>query len=150
MTTKKKKSTNWIWNNQEVHDISFIEERVVGFIYLITLSNNMKYIGKKNFFSKRKRNFGKKEISKMSDKRLKTYEYVIKESDWKSYTGSSELMKVIPKNITIVKKEIIDLARSNKELTYLELHHQVVNDVLRNDNYYNSNILGKFFRNDFI
>ncbi len=150
MKKTTKTSTNWIWNNQEVQDISFIEEGVIGFIYIITLSNNMKYIGKKNFFSKRKRVFGKKEIAKMSDKRLKTYEYVIKESDWKSYTGSSELMKVIPKNITIVKKEIIDLARSNKELTYLELHHQVVNDVLRNDNYYNSNILGKFFRNDFI
>lgn len=141
---------NWIYQNQTINNISFFPEGVIGFVYQVITSDNKKYIGKKSLYSKRKRNFGKKESAKITDKRKKKYEYVIKESDWQTYTGSSELMKVLPENITITNKEILEFAYSDKHLTYLETKYLFNEEVLEKPTYYNANILGKFFRKDII
>lgn len=140
----------WVYKNQTVYNISFFPTDCVGFVYKITTDEDKYYIGKKNLFSKRKKNLGKKELEQITDKRLKKYKYVIKESDWQTYTGSSELMKVMPENISITNKEILDFGFSDKHLTYLETKYLFKEGVLESDDYYNANILAKFFRKDII
>ena len=130
----------WIYNNQEIDEIP--DKNAVGFIYKITRLNVLEdpcspiyYIGKKLFYKKSK-----------------------KESDWRNYYGSSKWLK---KHINKYKKEnfrreIIEICYSKSELTYKEVGYQIKNDVLYiNKNsimkkkYYNLNILGKFYTNQF-
>ena len=80
----------------------------------------------------------------MTDKRLKTYEHVEKELNWKSYTGSS---KDIPNDARIHSKHILYLCTNKITLTWLEVKEMVSRNVLTDDKYYNKNISGKFFDN---
>ena len=52
-----------------------IPEGAVGFVYLMNYKSSdgkfYSYIGKKNFYSKRKKKFGKKALAAMTDKRAK-------------------------------------------------------------------------------
>lgn len=142
----------WTYENKEVTDLSNIvneNDTVEGFVYCIEFSNGKKYIGKKNFFHTVKKKLGKKELSKITDKRLKDYKIVKRESDWLKYNGSSRKIKEdLQKGVEPVKKEILLLASSKKELTYLETQCLFCNKVLeKGDEYYNDNILGKFYRN---
>jgi len=131
-----------------IDSINFIPKSFIGFIYLIITYTGKRYIGKKNFYTKRKRKFGKKESALITDKRKKLWEHVIKESDWKTYVGSNkELQKDIAKGIKY-EKYIIDYARSKKELSYKEEKQLYINEVLESDIWYNSNISGRFFRKD--
>lgn len=121
----------------------------VGFIYEISLSNGKSYIGRKKFFSKRKKNFGKKKIATITDKRLKTYEYVVTESDWKTYTGSNKLLNEDLKNgVKMVNRTILQVCSTEKQMTYYETGFLFVKNALISEDYYNDNILGKFFKRD--
>lgn len=144
----------WHHKNKSIESMEDLPdwECLHGFIYKITCiqkDNFQKfYIGKKNFNTKRKKKLLKNEIP--TDKRLKTYKHVVKESNWKSYFGSNtelvaDVKKFGPSNF---KREIIALAFSPKELTYLEYEQQFLNDVLRSSKCYNDNIAGKFFKKD--
>ena len=143
---------NWVDSEGvEITSIDNFEKNSIGFIYFIEMSNGRKYIGKKNLYSERKKHFGKKKLSEMTDKRLKTYEIIKKESDWKSYLGSNKQLKEdLIEGVRVVKREIIIECDSIKKLTFYELKTLIVYDVLMNDEYYNDNILGKFFRKDLI
>lgn len=143
---------NWVnYEGVEINSIDDFEKNSIGFIYVIEMSNGRKYIGKKNLYSERKKHFGKKKLSEMTDKRLKTYEIIKKESDWKSYLGSNKQLKEdLVEGIRVVKREIIIECDSIKKLTFYELKALIIYDVLMNDEYYNDNILGKFFRKDLI
>lgn len=115
-------------------------EDYFGFIYRITcLSNNKKYIGKKQFFKNEKRPplKGKKKSRR-----------VVKESDWKKYYGSSnELLADIQKyGKENFKREIIDLTSCKWENAYKELMWQLKENAIVRDDYYNGIInirLGK-------
>lgn len=134
-------------NSKEILSIDDIPKGAIGFVYYIELDNGMAYIGKKNLFSERKKHFGKKKLATITDKRLKTYEIVKKESNWKTYTGSNkDLNKDLKMGQKVIDKVILRFAFSKKELTYLEAKALFVFDVLENDDYYNDNILGKFFK----
>lgn len=142
---------NWIYQNKELNSISELPnpEALFGFVYIVrNRKDNKFYIGRKNFYTKRKKNLTKKE--KSTDKRLKTYKHVVAESNWKTYTGSCvELNEDIATfGSKYFKKEIIHLAYSAKELTYLELEYMFKHNVLRVNNSYNNNIAGKHFRRD--
>lgn len=139
---------NWIYKNSTADNINVFPENTVGFVYELTLSDGKKYIGKKNIKSVRKKHFTKKELALVTDKRLKTYKYITAESDWKTYNGSSELLKVKPENVTITNKEILEVGFSKKHLTYLEAKYLFCKEVIESDDYYNINILGKFFKKD--
>ena len=141
---------NWTLKGREVKHVKDLPDEAVGFVYIIHLSNGKKYIGRKSLYSFTKRNFGKKEIAAMTDKRLKTYEIIKKESKWQSYVGSNSILKDELKDETVFveSKEIIKVAFTNKQLTYLETQALFCYGVIESDEFYNDNILGKFYRRD--
>lgn len=102
------------------------------FIYRITnLITNKKYIGKKQFWSNQKRPplKGKKRSRR-----------VVKESDWRSYFGSSnqlkeDLEKYGKENF---RREILELATCKWESSYLELMWQLKENALLREDYYNN------------
>ena len=112
----------WIYN-----DCEFTEDMIgdnIGFVYVITnLTNNKQYVGKKNFWSKRKdRKTGKRKT---------------RMSDWQKYYGSNDQLNEDIKNGDQVKKDIIHLCKSKGFMSYLETKEILVRDCLLNDKYYN-------------
>lgn len=142
---------NWTYKGKEVTNLNDFESNdLEGFVYKITMQDGSMYIGKKNFFSKRKRNFGKKELVNLKDKRKKTYEYVVKESNWQSYTSSNKEINRMINSGAVYFKEIIETAHSKGYLTYLEVKYMFLNNVLLNEKYLNDNILGKFYKKNLL
>ena len=115
-----------------------------GFVYLITNTiNDRKYIGRKYFWSFRKK--------KGQNRRSKH------ESDWKNYYGSCpELKEDIKKyGRQNFKREILSLhttlGKVNYEETRLLFVHGVLTESLTDGTpaFYNSNILGRYYRKDY-
>ena len=121
--------TQWIYEGKPF-DSDQIEDNI-GFVYLITdLTNDKKYIGKKNFWSTRR-------LPPLKGKtRRRT---VKKESDWKEYFGSSEYVKLLLEESgqERFKREIIRLCKSKGEMSYYEAKEQFDREVLFSDEYYN-------------
>jgi len=126
---------DWIDSNtNEVFRLRDYPE-AIGFTYVIEYTNGMFYLGKKNLF--------KKVVLPRNSKRNKK-EVIYREStDWKQYTGSSKETK----GLTIKKKVVLDIAITNRALTYLETKLLFHNDVLFNDKCLNKNIGGLYFDN---
>jgi hypothetical protein len=109
----------------------YTTENPFGFIYMITNNvNGRQYIGKKQCVSRVKR----KPLKGKTRNRIDH-----KESDWKTYTGSSkELNEDIAKhgkeNFTF---EILEWGGSKWELGYKEIKKQLEYDVLLNEQFYN-------------
>ena len=140
---------NWQMKGREVKHVKDFPEDALGFIYILHFSNGKKYIGRKQLYSFTKRNFGKKELLLITDKRKKTYEITKKEAKWQTYEGSQKDIKDLIKNgVSIVKKEIIKICFTAKQMTYYETQALFAYGVIEGDDYYNDNILGKFFRRD--
>jgi hypothetical protein len=102
-----------------------------GFIYQIeNLVTKKKYIGKKQLQSKLRR-------KPLKGKKRVRIDY--KESDWKSYTGSSnELNADIEKyGKENFKFTILKMCNSKWEMAYYECKLQLEYDVLLRDDYYN-------------
>lgn len=141
---------NWTYQNKHVNSISDIPfDLPFGFVYKITnVTLNKIYVGKKNFFSETTKALGKKELALLTDKRKSKFKTVIKESDWITYNSSCKpLLLDFESNLYEWEKEIIEIAFFPKHLTYLEVKHQIISDVLGVESY-NENILGKFYRRD--
>lgn len=123
-----------------------------GFIYKLTYEYNDKeyyYYGQKSFNSKRKKYFTKKEMLLRTDKRLKNYYYVTKESDWRNkYLGSCKDQRI--EDMILVDKEILKIipqsANAMVNVTYWEAYYIMVNNAIIDEQCLNSNILGSFFR----
>ena len=118
----------WTYQGKIVEKIS---EEYIGFVYLITnLTNDRKYIGKKLAQFK----VTKKPLKGKKNKRRST-----KESDWRTYWGSSDHLNedvehLGPENFT---REILYYCTSRGELSYLEAKEQFDREVLKTDEYYN-------------
>ena len=152
----------WTYKGKVITEISDMPEDVFGFIYKITNGKTDEYyIGKKQVLSVRKRNFGKREIESLADKRMKKYEYVTKESDWKDYRSSNKIVKSwFEENEKALNEgrnddindqlelRILRFCSNKKSLTYYELQEQFAHDVLGDESSLNDNLLGKFFRKD--
>jgi len=141
----------WIYNGSFITELNDMPEGTIGFIYKITNGKTGEYyIGKKNVLSTRKRKFGKKEIALLTDKRLKTYEMITSESDWKSYRSSNKQVQewFKDKENDQLELRILRFCSSTKSLTYYELQEQFSHDVLGDRRALNDNLLGKFFRKD--
>jgi hypothetical protein len=108
-----------------------IHENMFGFIYEITNKlSGKKYIGKKQCIRKIKR----KPLKGKTRNRIDH-----KESDWKTYTSSSnELNEDIQKHgKENFEFRILKVCGSKWELGYEEIKEQISRDVLRKDDYYN-------------
>lgn len=104
-------------------------EDYVGFVYEITnLSNSKKYIGAKQFWSRRK-------LPPLKGKKRKRLKIV--ESDWMAYTGSSNELNADIEMGDKIEKVILKLCKSKWELTYFELKYQMDADVIFKEEYYN-------------
>jgi len=114
----------------------------IGFVYIVTDTvSGMKYIGKKGFFSK---------VTKPPLKGKKRKRRSIKESDWKTYCGSSESVKTLVEEngLDHFEREILHLCKSKGEMSYTEMREQIVRDVLlKPDEYFNGFVGGKIHRN---
>lgn len=124
----------WLYNNEPFLDPG----DNWGFVYIITNKlNGKKYIGKKFFWSTKR-----KQVKKVR-KRYKA------ESDWKTYWSSSEELKADvaalgEENFT---REIIHLCKSKGTTNYLEAKEQFQKAVLENkEEWYNSWIMVKVSR----
>jgi hypothetical protein len=124
----------WKYNNQ---DFTEVPKGMEGFVYLITnLTNNKKYIGKKHFWTRQK--------DRKTGRRKK------KESDWQKYQSSCDLLKEDIKNLGEDKflKEILHLCPHKKSMSFYETMEQFKRDVIFCDDYYNTNVEGKFFTSE--
>lgn len=142
----------WRYKGKYITELNDMPENIFGFIYKITNTKTGNYyIGKKQVVSIRKRKFGKKEIAALEDKRVKKYEMVTKESNWREYRSSNNVVKEWFTNKDTSPHcdlEILKFCTSKKSLTYYELQQQFHHDVLSDELALNDNLLGKFFRKD--
>ena len=147
---------SWLYKNEIINTIEDIPSPTpFGFIYIVTHTpSGKKYLGKKSFYHTLNKKLGKKEllIQPITRGRTKTTKQVIKESDWKTYYGSEEYIKQKIKEgkQDEFTREIIHLVPSKKLLTYFECKYQFMYSVLENTDWINSNILGKFYKKDFV
>jgi hypothetical protein len=144
---------SWTYKGNYITELSDMPEGTIGFIYKITNGETGQYyIGKKNVASIRKRNFGKKEAALLTDKRMKRYEMVTKESDWKTYRSSNKTVSewFNDSDNDKLNLEILRFCSTAKSLTYYELQEQFAHNVLVDENALNDNLIGKFFRKDLV
>lgn len=145
----------WLYKQKIMESILDFPDNTYGFVYKITHKPTGKsYIGKKILQNTSKVKLGKKEIAEYAGVvgRRPSYKLVVKESTWKTYWGSNkylnELYKTEPKEN--FERIILICAPTKKLLTYYELKFQVLYEVIEKpDEFFNDNILGKFFTKDF-
>ena len=115
-----------------------------GFVYRITnLQTGKQYIGRKYFQQHRKPRNGRRKRTS--------------ESNWKTYYGSSKELTEDRKLLgnSIFKREILSLHKTLGKVNYEETHQLFINNVLTESlddgtpAYYNSNILGRYYRKDY-
>ena len=109
-----------------------------GFVYRITnLESGKQYIGRKYFTQTRKSGNGRRKRTS--------------ESNWKAYYGSSKELTADRKLLgnQTFSREIISLHKTKGWVNYSETKQLFLNNVLEEDNYYNSNILGRYMRKDY-
>ena len=138
---------SWIYQGKEFNELC-IPEHGIGFIYSMTAiieGKSVAYIGKKNFFSNKKKPLGKKALALTTDKRLKKYTRELK-PDFMNYYSSNITLKEAHKAGVMIKREILMICFTGMELTYQEVKHQFKYEVLEKEEYLNANILGRFFR----
>lgn len=124
----------WYFNGEPFDEI---DKEIEGFVYIITnLTNNKKYIGKKNFWERRKD--------------PKTGRRKTKEGSWRSYFGSCDELKEDVKLLgeDNFRREILYLCPHKKSMSYYETLEQFKRDVLLREDYYNTNISGNFYSSE--
>ena len=152
----------WTYKGLLITSIDDMPEGTYGLIYkVIHKPSGKKYIGKKVLYFERNKRLGKRALEALKEERAKKgikgrvplKQKVITESDWKDYYGShAEIKKLLAKDGPMsFTKQILSYVKSKKELTYYECKELFINEVLERDNeYINDNILGKFYRKDFL
>ena len=144
----------WLYKEQVINSIEDMPQGTFGFIYITThTSSGMSYIGKKSLYHNVKRKLTKKELAEHTGRgRKPTTEVVQKESDWKTYYGSTKQIVELIKGGKQEEftREILQFVFNKKLLTYYECKYLFINEVLEHpDKWYNDNLLGKFYTKDF-
>jgi hypothetical protein len=138
---------SWSYQGKEFDELC-IPEHGIGFIYIMTAiidGKSVAYIGKKNFFTNKKKPLGKKVLALTKDKRLKKYTREIK-PDFMNYYSSNKILKDAHKAGVNIKREILMICFTGMELTYQEVKHQFKYEVLEKEEFLNANILGRFYK----
>lgn len=132
----------WVYQGETFDSPDILD--YYGFVYLIECyETSRSYLGRKYFWSFRKQK-GKSRKTKQ-------------ESDWKNYYGSCPELKEDVKKYgkSKFKRTILSLHKTIGKTNYEETRQLFLNNVLTEslDNgdpkYYNSNILGRYFRKDY-
>ena len=128
----------WLVGN-EVFDPTEEELRpFLGFVYIIRHKDSGRaYIGQKKFW------FSKARKVKGKTKRIRV------QSDWRDYWGSNQTLQKEVEELgpEAFRRDIISLCPTKGIMNYMELYHQMVNNVLiRPDEYYNDYIGGRINR----
>ena len=111
--------TPWNFNGKIVEEIP---KNAVGFVYIIQSTVTKRaYIGKKLF---------------MFSKKIKGKKHTI-ESDWKTYFGSNEELKLEPKKEEF-NRIILHICYSKTECNFLETLEIISSGALFSDEYYNN------------
>lgn len=158
----------WLRNNIEIESISDLKKafgtnkQPFGFVYELILKEpetgvvKYRYIGKKNLITERNKPATKKDLetykkSELKRKRLRGgkiayYVHVVKESDWKTYYSSN---KFIQKNKARfdIERNILDIAFTDSDLTYVEAMYIMCADACRNKLYLNDGVSIRRFAN---
>ena len=145
----------WLYNEQVISSIEDMPQDTFGFVYIVTHNpTGISYIGKKSLFHNIKKKLTKKELAEQTGPgRKSATRVVVKESDWKTYYGSAKpIMELIKggkqEEFT---REILQLVPNKKLLTYYECKYLFKYGVLEHPlEYFNDNILGKFYTKDFL
>ena len=132
------------WTYQGSTFTSVDIDNFFGFVYRITnLQNGRQYIGRKYFTQHRKpRGGGRRRTS---------------ESNWKQYWGSSKELNADRKRLgsDTFTREILSTHATLGRVNYEETKQLFLNNVLQetlddgSPKYYNSNILGRYYRKDY-
>ena len=155
---------SWTYQGRLITDISDMPEGTYGFIYEVRHKpSDTRYIGKKVLFFERNKRLGKRALQALKEERAKNglkgrvplKQKIRTESDWKDYFGSQKEIVALSKNDIAGEnweKRILEFVPSKKLLTYYETKHLFINNVLEDSysTHINDNILGKFYRKDFI
>ena len=118
----------WTYNDET---IDTIPDEYEGFVYLITnTTTGQKYIGKK---------LAKFKTTKPPLKGKKNKRRGYKESDWRTYYGSSDRLNADVASLGSDKftREILYLCKGRGEMSYIEAREQFDRRVLETDDYYN-------------
>ena len=135
--------TNPWYYNGKVFESDDIQD-FFGFVYHIkNLINGRQYIGRKYFFSFR--------TPKGKKRKVKS------ESDWKNYYGSCPELKedIVKYGRENFSRTILSLHKTKGKTNFGETSQLFKNDVLTESldsgepAFYNSNILGRFYRKDY-
>ena len=144
----------WLHQNTVIENVEDFPENTFGFIYITTHTpTGISYIGKKSLIHNVKKKLTKKELAEQTGPgRKSTSKVVQKESDWKTYYGSAKPILELLKagKHSEFTREILQFVPNKKLLTYYECKYLFKYGVLEYPNeYFNDNILGKFFTKDF-
>lgn len=113
-----------------------LEQDVRYFVYIIYYEDNTKYVGCKAVWTERR-------LKPLKAQRANAKRVALKESNWKSYYGSSDANK----GKKPVTREILYLCSNRRTATYLEAKEILSRGAIEDDSYNNLNCLGKFFSN---
>jgi len=119
---------SWYYKDKE---ITVLPEDCEAFVYLITnLTNDKKYVGKK---------LAKFKTTKPPLKGRKNKRRGHKESDWRTYWGSSDHLNadVLELGEDKFRREILYYCPSRGVASYIEAREQFERRVLETDDYYN-------------
>ncbi len=146
---------NWYYKGEAMTSVEDFPPSTFGFVYRVTHEPSGKiYIGKKVLQFTRKAKLTKRDLALYEGEkgRKPSFKKVTKESDWKTYYGSHKEILALIKDgkQEDFKREILTCVTTKKLLTYEETKALFLYEVLTKPNeYFNDNILGKFFRKDF-
>ena len=121
----------WLYRNEPYDPAEVDPKKVYAFVYQIEdLDTGRLYIGKKVMFFK-----GFKMVKK---KRKRT----LKESDWREYYGSSDVLneEVAKRGASRFKRTILHFCPNKAVANYLEAMEQFKFNAILDDRYYNEQI----------
>ena len=146
---------SWTYKGNKMVDITQFPENTYGFVYINKhIPSGKSYIGKKVLQFTKKVKLGKKELAALTGVvgRRPSYKIAVKESDWQNYWGSNKYLKELIKEEPLenFERQILICVPTKKLLTYYEVKYQMVYQVLEKpEEFFNDNILGKFYTKDF-